>query len=440
MLPQEIIRKKRDQQKLSNEDIQSFMRGIVEGKVSEGQTAAMCMAIVLNGMDMEERVSLTTAMAHSGRVMEWQSENLNGPILDKHSTGGIGDKVSLILAPIIAACGGYVPMISGRGLGHTGGTLDKMDAIPGYVSQPDLNLLKKAVRETGAAIIGATPDLAPADRTVYAIRDVTATVESIDLITASILSKKLAAGLDALIMDVKYGTGAFMQNYDEAKQLADSLVAVANGAGMPTVALLTDMNQVLGRNAGNALEVYETVDFLTGKARDQRLYEVTVSLTAELLVLGNLAETIVEARQYIDAVLENGKAAEKFAQMIHVLGGPSDLLEKPDLYLAAAPVIREIYPETPGVVSQIDARAIGIGIVKMGGGRAAPTDDIDYRVGLSNVAQIGETVGVGGRPLAIVHAKDETMAEIMAQDIKQAVLTAEQAEQSGAVIKERIAA
>ena len=439
MLPQEIIRKKRDKQKLSTDEINEFISGVADGRVSEGQVAAFCMATLFNKMEMDERVALTAAMASSGTVMDWQSENLDGPVLDKHSTGGIGDKVSLLLAPAIAACGGYVPMLSGRGLGHTGGTLDKMDSIPGYISQPDIGLFKKAVHETGAAIIGATPDLAPADRIIYSIRDVTATVESLDLITASILSKKLAAGLDALVMDIKYGTGAFMQNYEDAKALAESIVTVANGAGMPTVGLLTDMNQVLGRNAGNAVEVLEVIEFLKGEEQDERMKEVTVSLTAELLMLGNLASDIDEARNKVIESFDSGRAAEKFAQMVTVLGGPSDLLDNSEEYLPSAPVIREVYSEESGYISQIDARGIGIGIVELGGGRSKPTDTVDHSVGLTNVAQIGETVGQGDRPLAIVHAKDEASADKMVETLRQVMVVADSAPTNDVIVKDRIA-
>lgn len=421
MLPQEIIRIKRDGHKLSEKDINDFIGGIPSKKISEGQVAAFCMAVWLKGMTMAERIALTSAMARSGTVMNWSAENLPGPVLDKHSTGGIGDKVSLMLAPIVAACGGFVPMLSGRGLGHTGGTLDKMDAIPGYVSQPDTALFRKVVRETGAAIIGATPDLAPADRIMYAVRDVTATVESLDLITASILSKKLAAGLDGLVMDIKFGTGAFMQKYDDAKALADSIVQVANGAGLPTVGLLTDMNQVLGRTAGNAVEVAEAVAYLRHENVDPRLHEVTAALTAELLVIGKLAENADAARRKIDAVLQNGQAAEKFAQMVTALGGPADFVEAPEKYLRAAPVVRAFYPESAGRVTGIDARAIGIGIVELGGGRARPSDDIDHAVGLTDIAQIGEETGAGSRPLAVIHARDDASWEKMARTLSVAM-------------------
>ncbi|MCE9508383.1 MAG: thymidine phosphorylase [Alphaproteobacteria bacterium] len=440
MLPQEIIRKKRDGQKLSAGEINEFIAGVTNKSVSEGQVAAFCMAVLLKKMEMDERVALTSAMAQSGTVMDWSRENLPGPILDKHSTGGIGDKVSLMLAPIVAACGGFVPMLSGRGLGHTGGTLDKMDSIPGYKSQPDVALFKKAVREAGCAIIGATPDLAPADRIIYSIRDVTATVESLDLITASILSKKLAAGLQGLVMDVKFGTGAFMEKYEDAKTLAESIVTVANGAGLPTVGLLTDMNQTLGRTAGNALEVKEAIEFLHNRNVDPRLYEVTAALTAELLVLGKLAKDVKEARQKIEAVLKNGKAAEHFSMMVKLLGGPADLMEKPEKYLKAAPVIKDFHPPQKFMVSAVNARAIGIGIVELGGGRAKPSDTVDHSVGITNVAQIGEEVGPGARPLATIHAKDEAGFRHMSGVLAQAMTAAGKTGISGELVRMRIAA
>ncbi len=437
MLPQEIIRKKRDGQKLSSEEIAEFIKGVPSKTVSEGQVAAFCMAVLLRKMDMEERVALTSAMAHSGAVMDWSKENFSGPVLDKHSTGGIGDKVSLMLAPIVAACGGFVPMLSGRGLGHTGGTLDKMDSIPGYVSQPDIALLKKTVRDTGCAIIGATPDLAPADRIIYAIRDVTGTVESLDLITASILSKKLAGGLDGLVMDVKFGTGAFMQKYEDAVALAESIVKVANGAGLPTVGLLTDMNQVLGRTAGNAVEVAEAVEYLHNKNVNPRLHEVTMALTAELLVIGKLAKDVAEAKNKIEAALASGRAAEHFARMVAALGGPKDFMAKPAQYLKAAPVVKDFYPPQTFRVTSVDARAIGIGIVEMGGGRAKPTDTVDHAVGLTNVAQTGEDVGKGARPLATIHAKDEATFQHMA-DVLTKAMTATGAA-AGELVRQRIA-
>jgi thymidine phosphorylase len=283
MLAQEIIRIKRDGGDLTRAHIDSFVGGLVNDSWSEGQGAALAMAMFLNGMSDSETVNLTQAMTHSGQIMDWAAAKLHGPILDKHSTGGVGDKVSLMLAPIVAACGGIVPMISGRGLGHTGGTLDKLASIPGYQCAPDLPTLHRALQTAGCAVIGQTDDLAPADRRLYAIRDVTATVESVPLITTSILSKKLAAGLQGLVMDVKMGNGAFADSIPMATTLAESLVRVANAAGLPTRAWLTDMNQVLGRTCGNALEVLEAVQFLRGESVDQRLLEVTRTLSAELL-------------------------------------------------------------------------------------------------------------------------------------------------------------
>ena len=334
-LPQEVIRRKRDGARLAPEEVAAFVAGLTDGSISEGQAAAFAMAVFFQGLAREECVALTRAMTASGRTLDWSGEER--PVLDKHSTGGVGDKVSLPLAAILAACGGAVPMISGRGLGHTGGTLDKLDSIPGYQSQPDIETFRRAVAEAGCAIIGQTADLAPADRRLYAIRDVTATVESIPLITASILSKKLAAGLQGLVMDVKVGSGAFMTGMDDARALAESIVAVAEGAGLRTRALITDMDQVLGRSAGNALEVQEAIDYLTGAARDPRLHEVVTALAAELLQIGGLAKDAAEAEAAIANALDSGGAAERFQRMVTALGGPGDLVEAPDRHLPRAP-------------------------------------------------------------------------------------------------------
>src|SRR5690242_8740090 len=340
MLPQEIIRKKRDGGRLDEAEIRFLIKGLTSGAVSEGQVAAFAMAVFFRGMEMPERIALTRAMKESGTVLEWRGLNLPGPVIDKHSTGGIGDKVSLMLAPILAACGGFNPMISGRGLGHTGGTLDKLDSIPGYQSQPDLATFRKVVKEVGCAVIGQTDDLAPADRRLYAIRDVTATVESIGLITASILSKKLAAGLDALVMDVKTGSGAFMADRADAEALARAIAEVATGAGTPTVALLTDMDQVLGTTAGNALEVAEAIAYLEGGPREPRLHEVTVALCASLLVQGGLQPDEAAARAAVERALDSGAAAERWQRMVRALGGPRDVAGS----LPAAPVIRAVEP------------------------------------------------------------------------------------------------
>jgi thymidine phosphorylase len=407
VLPQELIRAKRDGGRLPADGIAAFIAGVSDGSISEGQTAAFAMAVFFQGLDADERAALTRAMADSGRVLAWR--DLPGPVLDKHSTGGVGDKVSLMLAPIVAACGGYVPMISGRGLGHTGGTLDKLDSIPGYTTSPDLATFERVVREAGCAVIGQTDDLAPADRRMYAIRDVTATVESIPLIVASILSKKLAAGLQGLVMDVKTGTGAFMAGLDDARALADAIAETANRAGLPTVALVTDMNQVLGRSAGNALEVREAIDFLTGATREPRLLDVTLALAGEMLALGRLVDSPTEGVAQAASALEDGRAAERFAAMITALGGPADLLERPDNHLPKAAVARSVHPSVDGTVTAIDTRALGLVVIELGGGRRRATDSIDYTVGLDAVAGIGEIVD-SDRPIARVHARTASAA------------------------------
>jgi len=417
ILPQEIIRRKRDGERLSADEISFFVDGLTTGAVGEGQVAAFAMAVFFKGMSMDERVALTRAMRDSGDVLAWP--DAGGPVLDKHSTGGVGDNVSLMLAPLIAACGGVVPMISGRGLGHTGGTLDKMDSIPGYRTQPDGKLFREAVRAAGCAIIGQTGDLAPADRRLYAIRDVTATVESIPLITASILSKKLAAGLGGLVLDVKTGSGAFMAATEDARALARSLVDVANGAGLKTTALLTDMNEPLASAAGNALEVRNAVDFLTGAHRDSRLEEVVLALATEMLVLGGLAGNAGVAAELARSALAGGHAVERFAAMVTALGGPADFAEKADAYLPRAPVIRPVAPDRAGTITAIDTRAVGLAVVALGGGRTRPEDAIDHAVGFSGLAGIGLAVGPD-RPLAMVHARTDDAADRAAQVLRAA--------------------
>jgi thymidine phosphorylase len=399
-LPQEIIRKKRDGGVLSSTEINFMVQGLTDGTVTEGQVAALAMAVFFRGMIMEERVALTCAMRDSGRVLDWR--DMPGPVLDKHSTGGVGDTISLMLAPAVAACGGYVPMISGRGLGHTGGTLDKLDAIPGYISQPDEALFRKVTRNIGCAIIGQTSDLAPADKRFYGIRDVTATVESIALITASILSKKLAAGLQGLVMDVKFGNGAFMPTFE----LAQSLAMVATGAGLPTTALLTNMESPLASAAGNALEVGYAIDYLTGKNREPRLHEVNVALGADMLLLGKLATSLSDATQKMENAISSGKAAEKFQQMVSALGGPSDLIERPSKHLAKAPFQSVVPSVSEGTITGVNTRALGVAVVALGGGRMRAADAIDPAVGLQNLRTLGDSIQAG-QSLGVVHARTE---------------------------------
>ena len=416
MLAQEIIRIKRDGHTLARAHIDSFVKGLVDGSWSEGQAAALAMAMFLKGMRRDETVALTQAMTHSGLVMDWSKANLSGPILDKHSSGGVGDNISLMLAPLVAACGGVVPMISGRGLGHTGGTLDKLGSIPGYNATPDVATLHQALRAAGCAIIGQTADLAPSDRRLYAIRDVTATVESVPLITASILSKKLAAGLQGLVMDVKVGNGAFADSLDMASALAESLVQVATGAGLPTRAWITDMNQVLGHTAGNALEVLEAVAFLKGQATEPRQLEVTRRLSSELLVMGGLAADETEALQKIDHALQSGQGLEQFSRMVAALGGPADFVERPTHYLASAPVTLAVPAPRSGFVTGMATRDIGLAVVELGGGRRLASDNVDPRVGFTDFAQIGQAVQAG-EPLAMVHAADTASAERARQSL-----------------------
>ena len=416
MLTAEVIAAKRDGKALPRDAIASLIEGITDGRVSDAQIAAFAMATLIRGMDAAERVHLTQAMRDSGRVLQW---DLPGPVIDKHSTGGVGDTVSLMLAPALAACGAFVPMISGRGLGHTGGTLDKFDAIPGYDTRPDLALLRRVTAEVGCAIIGQTPEIAPADGRIYAVRDVTATVESIDLICASILSKKLAAGLDALVLDVKTGSGAFMVAQDAAADLARVLVDVGQGAGCPTSALLTDMSAPLAPAAGNALEVEVAIGFLTGREVDSRLWDVVTGLGGEALALGGLAGSAAKGRAHVAAALESGRAAEVFGRMVAALGGPSDLVEAPARHLARAPVVEEVLPDAAGFVASIDTRALGVLVVELGGGRRVASDTVDPAVGLDWLAGAGAYVD-GETPLARVHARDGAAAERAAGAVRQA--------------------
>lgn len=357
--------------------------------------------------------------------MNWASEYLSGPVLDKHSTGGVGDVVSLMLGPMIAACGGFVPMISGRGLGHTGGTLDKLDSIPGYTTTASELLFRKVVKEVGVAIVGQTGKLAPADKRIYGVRDVTATVESIAMITSSILSKKLAEGLDALVLDVKVGSGAFMPTFEQSVELAQSIVQVANGAGVKTTALLTDMNQCLASSSGNAVEVREAVQFLTGKHHNERLLEITMAQSAELLVSGGLAANIGKAREKLQLVLDNGQAAETFGKMVHSLGGPSDFVECYTSYLPTAAIVKPVYIEAEGYLAAMNTREVGMAVVQLGGGRKVASDTIDYGVGFTEICQLGDWIDPS-QPVAMLHANSEASWNQAANMFRGAISFAEQ--------------
>ena len=411
-----IIAKIRVQDLPTETELQWFAQGLASGAVSDAQAGAFAMAVLLNGLGEAGRIHLTRAMRDSGDVLSW---DLPGPVVDKHSTGGVGDCVSLILAPALAACGVYVPMISGRGLGHTGGTLDKMEAIPGVNILVTEAKLRRIVRNTGCAIVGATGKIAPADKRLYAVRDVTATVESIDLITASILSKKLAAGLESLVLDVKVGSGAFMKTVSDAEALARSLVDTANGAGCPTAALITDMNEPLAPALGNALEVALCMEVLAGN-RDAapRLHDLTVALGARVLALTGQTEEASGAK--IQEAISSGQAMSIFAKMIAELGGPPDMEQDWMTHLPKAKVVGEVTAATSGYVSELDGEMLGLAVVDLGGGRRVETDQIDPSVGLSNVVSRGARIEAGD-PLCTIHARNEADAQTAAIAVRNAI-------------------
>tara|TARA_B100001245_G_C22882275_1_gene424364 strand:+ start:31 stop:1341 length:1311 start_codon:yes stop_codon:yes gene_type:complete len=422
MLPQEIIRKKRDGLPLSDEEIQYYIKGISNGEVSESHIAAFSMTVLFKGMSVEETFSLTDHMVKSGDKLNWN--DLDGPVVDKHSTGGIGDKVSLMLAPIVASCGIYNPMISGRGLGHTGGTLDKLESIPGYNTTPDNSLFHSVVKNVGCAIIGQTANLAPADKVIYGVRDVTGTVESVPLITASILSKKIAAGLDGLVLDIKTGNGAFANNLDFAKDLGNSIIQIANQFGMKTSAIITDMNQPLGDTIGNGLEIKEVIDYLKGVRKESRLHEVVLALAAEMLVVAGLVDSTDEGIQKAKDGLDNGKAAETFEKMVYELGGTKNILDNTDSHFKSASVVKPIPASKSGFIFQIDSRAVGLAVVELGGGRKNASDSINHNVGLTHVLGLGEKVEVG-QPLAYVHAQNEDQTNMTIQLVNDAYAISE---------------
>ena len=420
-----IIARLRQGKRPSAEELSWFAGGLASGEVTDAQAGAFAMAVCLKGLGEKGRVALTKGMRDSGITLEW---DLPGPVLDKHSTGGVGDCVSLVLAPALAACGAYVPMISGRGLGHTGGTLDKLEAIPGYTTQVTVERLQRLTAEIGCVIVGASADIAPADKRLYAIRDVTGTVESIDLITASILSKKLAAGLEALVLDVKVGSGAFLATMEEAEALAEALVATAQGAGCMTRALITDMDEPLIAAAGNALEVIEVMETLTGTAVTTKLWDLTVALGGEALALGGIAADAEDGAGRIAEALESGQAAEAFGEMVAALGGPIDFVERWPDRLPSAPVVMEVPAPDEGVVTAIDTRAVGEVVVALGGGRRKETDKVNPSVGLSEIAAVGEEVSPD-LPLARVHATSEDAAEEAARALLAAFTIGEEAEE-----------
>jgi thymidine phosphorylase len=415
-LPQESIRIKRDGGALASGDLARIAGAIADGSLSDAQIGAFAMAVQLRGMTAAECADFTRAVRDSGEVFEWRAESPPGPILDKHSTGGVGDLVSLALGPMLAACGAWVPMIVGRGLAHTGGTLDKLESIPGYQSRPPPERVRRAVREAGVAIVGAGDRIAPADRRLYAIRDVTATVDCLPLIVASILSKKLAAGLEALVLDIKFGNGAVLPEQERGRELAAAMISTAAAAGLPLSALLTDMSEPLARSAGNALEVHEAIGLLRGETPDARLLEVTLALGHEVMVLGKLAKDARSARSSLTRSITSGAAAERFARMVASLGGPADIMERPNTHLAKAAIVVNVPATRDGVISAIDTRAVGFAVVKLGGGRTSPDQSVDHSVGFDRLLPLGTAVRKG-EPIARVHAANRAAADVAAAAI-----------------------
>lgn len=437
MLFTDVIRKKRDGRELSAEEIALFVNGLADGSIPAEQVSSLAMAVFLNGMTADEAGQLTMGMATSGTVLDWRDQNLDGPVVDKHSTGGVGDKVSFLLAPIAAACGCFVPMISGRGLGHTGGTTDKIESIPGYNATPDFSLFRRVVKDAGCAIIGQTSDLAPADRRFYAIRDVTATVESVPLITASILSKKIAAGLDGLVMDIKVGTGAFMSSIDKARELAQSIIATAAAAKLKTHAIITDMNECLGESAGNALEIAESMAYLRNDHREARLDEVVMALTSEMLIVNGMESSRESARNKTDAAVTSGAAAEVFNRMVQGLGGPANFVDTFAMHLPQAQHEIPVFADRAGYLAAVDAFSVGNAIIELGGGRRALGETLDLAVGFSGMAPIGSQVGKE-RPLAVIHASSETRADSAATMLRNACSIADSPPPERAVIYEKL--
>ena len=429
-----IIAAVRDGREVGTAEMSWFAEGLASGAVSDAQAGAFAMAVLQRGLHWEGRTTLTMAMRDSGDTLFWM---LGGPTVDKHSTGGVGDSISLLLAPALAACGAYVPMISGRGLGHTGGTLDKMEAIPGFNSRLDEAAFRNVVETAGCAIVSASEKLAPADKRLYAVRDVTATVESIDLITASILSKKLAAGLDVLTLDVKCGAGAFMKTLKDARNLAETLNDTSNAAGCETSAVVSDMNQPLAPALGNALEVAESMRVLTGEAADGRFARLNVELCGIGLRDASLCASAEEGAEMARAAIADGRAAERFGRMVAAMGGPSDFVENWRKHLPDAPVIRDFAATESGWITGFDGEKMGLAVIEMGGGRQVESDVIDPATGLSDVLELGAQVQAGD-PILKIHARSEEEAEKIEEMLREAVVIGDSAPEELPLILERI--
>jgi pyrimidine-nucleoside phosphorylase len=420
MRPQDLIQKKRDGAVLSRDEIHLFVSGVTNGTWADYQTSALLMAIFLNGMNESEQQTLTEEMLRSGEVLDFS--DIPKPKADKHSTGGVGDKTSLVIAPLAAACGLCVPMISGRGLGHTGGTLDKLESIPGYRVHLSLQEFRDTLKRVGFAMTGQSSHIAPADKKLYALRDATSTVEAIPLIVASIMSKKLAAGLDALVLDVKIGSGAFMREEGRARELARALVTTGNSCGVRTEALLTDMNQPLGYAVGNALEVHECIAIMRGESHDHArpVIDLSVELTARMLTLSELETSIESARERVWRMLDSGAALECFKQNVEAQGGDPRVCDDPSRLLDLK--LREVRVESPraGFVVKIDTAEIGNAVASIGGGRVRMEDEIDPAVGFLVKARLGDEIAESDKTLGLLYCRDESLVETATERIRDA--------------------
>ncbi len=434
MFPQHVIARKRDGKVLAPQEMEAFVRGATDGSWADYQLTAMLMAIYLNGMTAEETAAYTRAMMNSGVVADLS--HVRGVKVDKHSTGGVGDKVSLPLAAMVVACGVPVPMISGRGLGHTGGTLDKLESIPGFNVNLSLEAYRQQVAEIGCALIGQTADLAPADKKLYALRDVTGTVECVPLICGSIMCKKLAEGIDGLVLDVKFGRGAFMKRIEKARELAAAMVEIGRAMGKDVRALLTAMDQPLGRAVGNAVEVAESIACLQGEGPAD-LMEVTYALGVEMLLIGRAARDANEAQAMLEGVVASGAALNAFRRIIEKQGGDARVCDHPDGLLPRAAQRVPLQAMQAGVVQDVDAMAVALAALRLGAGRARAEDAVDPAVGITELVKIGETVEAG-QPLCVIHANDDDTwaeAEVMLRD---AILVGEGAVEVPPLIAERM--
>ena len=431
---QAILAKVRNKSPLSREEMVWFAKGLSNGKVTDAQAGAFSMAVALNGLGSQQaRTDWTLAMRDSGKILSWE---VGSPVLDKHSTGGIGDCVSLILAPLLASIGVCVPMISGRGLGHTGGTLDKLESIPGVKVMHSEERLVEIIESCGCIIAGANENIAPADRRLYAVRDITSTVDSLDLITASILSKKLASGLDGLVLDIKCGSGAFMADLNQATELAKALVKTANEAGCATTALITDMNQPLAPAMGNALEIVEAMRVLSGETVG-RLRSITVSLGAEILKAQKIYNNISQATNELERNLNSGAALQKFSEMISLMGGPINFGQDFNRYLPEATAVIEVFAPEAGYLAQWDGQSLGNIVVKLGGGRLVETDQVDHAVGFSEIASIGTKLSKGS-PILKIHAARIDHAEEAKRQVLEAFKLSDSAPKEPELVLKRI--